>query len=162
MWYIGALYLLIFLINLQYNLKFYKRGISNKTRINFVAIINLEVPWNTALCYLRLHVKQLLPLGGGGGGNFFAKNYCSRVGGFVIVVVQMCWGSPGSTMATGKGIRMDYSSGLSYNSALWPQCAYLCLWSVKKFLFDCWKIYFWTWEEKFCISKWLCNVLFII
>ena len=62
--------------------------------------------------------EATVALGGGGGGNFFAKNYCSRVGGFVIVVVQMCWGSPGSTMATGKGIRMDYSSGLSYNSAL--------------------------------------------
>ena len=32
-------------------------------------------------------MKQLLPLGGV---TFFPKNYCSWVGGFVIVVVQMC------------------------------------------------------------------------
>ena len=43
---------------------------------------------------------------------------------------------PPPRMATDKCIRMDCSFGLCSNSAWWPQCAYLCLWSVKKSVKD--------------------------
>ena len=66
------------------------------------------------LCDPRLHLKQLLPIGRGDV-NFIVKKYCSRVGEYLNITVQMPGGSPGQPpgMAAGKCIQDLLTAGHS-------------------------------------------------